>query len=136
MRVMFVCTGNSARSQMAEAFARFWGEGRAEAVSAGVEARGLHPMAVEVMRDRDIDISGQRSRPFAEELASSMDYVVTICGDAEEECPVLPPQVRRLHWLLEDPARAEGDAEAIRRVFRTSRDEIERRVRDFLAKIL
>lgn len=136
LRILFVCTGNSARSQMAEAFARALGEGRVEAASAGIEPRGLYPIAVEVMREQGIDISGQRSKPFTEDLAGSMDYVITVCGNAEERCTVLPPQVRRLHWPLEDPAQAQGGPEAVRRVFRDSRDEIERLVRNLVGEIL
>jgi arsenate reductase len=121
---------------MAEAFARVLGEGKVEAFSAGTDPRGLHPVAVDVMRERGIDISGQRSKALSDELAGSMDYVVTVCGNAEEKCPVLPPQVRRLHWPLPDPAQAQGGREAIHHVFRTSRDEVERLVRNLLGEIL
>jgi len=132
-RLLFVCTGNSARSQMAEGFARALGGDRVEVHSAGLEPRDLHPVAVEVMRERGIDISAQRSKPFSEALARTMDYVVTVCGHADEHCPVLPPPVRRLHWPLEDPARARGSPEEVRAVFRRVRDEIEERVRELLA---
>ena len=132
-KVLFVCTGNSARSQMAEAFARAYGKGKVAAQSAGMEPRGLHPFAVEVMREKGIDISQQQSKMFSEDLARTMDTVITVCGNAEERCPLLPPRVRHLNWPLDDPARATGSREEIREVFRSSRDEIERLVREFLA---
>lgn len=128
VRIMFVCTGNSARSQMAEAFCRVLGQGRVEAMSAGVEPKGLNPNAVRVMRERGIDISGQRSRALDYDEASRMDYLITVCGNAEERCPVLPAHVVRLHWPLEDPAAATGSPEHILDVFRRTRDEIAKRV--------
>lgn len=134
-RILFVCTGNSARSQMAEAFARHWGRDRVEVASAGTEPRGLNPYAVEVMRERGIDISHHASKAFSEAQARSMDAVVTVCGEAEARCPVLPPEVKRLHWPLPDPARAEGSREEVLAVFRASRDEIETRVRALLASL-
>lgn len=134
-RILFVCTGNSARSQMAEAFARHLSGGRIEAASAGTEPRGLNPYAVEVMRERGIDISGHTSKPFSEAVARRMDAVITVCGDAEARCPVLPPEVQRLHWPLPDPARTGGSREEALAVFRASRDEIEARVRDLLASL-
>ena len=134
-RILFVCTGNSARSQMAEAFARHYGGGRVEVASAGTEPRGLNPYAVEVMRERGIDISHHASKPFSEAQARTMDAVITVCGDAEARCPVLPPEVKRLHWPLPDPARAKGSREELLAVFRASRDEIEARVRDLLASL-
>lgn len=131
-KVLFVCTGNSARSQMAEGFARTLSRGKIEASSAGMEPKGLNPFAVEVMREKGVDISGRRSKAFSAELARAMDYVITVCGNAEARCPVLPA-VTRLHWPLDDPAQAKGSAEEIRAVFRRSRDEIEWLVREFLA---
>jgi arsenate reductase len=132
---MFVCTGNSARSQMAEGFARYYGAGRVEAYSAGMEPTQLNPNAVAVMREKGIDISGQQSKAFDETLAREMEYVITVCGNADERCPVLPLEVRRLHWPLEDPARARGTSEEILAVFRRSRDEIEPLVRDLVGKV-
>ncbi len=133
-RILFVCTGNSARSQMAEGFARAYGNGKILAFSAGMDPKGLNPYAVEVMREKGIDISHQASKAFTEDLARTMDAVVTVCGSAEERCPLLPPEVRRVHWPLDDPARAEGPPERISEIFRRSRDEIEQRVRKFLAE--
>ena len=132
-KVLFVCTGNSARSQMAEGFARTLGKEKVEASSAGMEPKGLNPFAVEVMREKGIDISGQQSKGFSAELARAMDCVITVCGNADARCPILPPGVKRLHWPLEDPAQAKGSSEEVRAVFRGSRDDIERLVREFLA---
>ena len=127
-KVLFVCTGNSARSQMAEGFARHLGGGRIEAHSAGVEPSRLNPFAVRAMQEKGIDISGQTSKAFDEVLARRMDVVVTVCGNADERCPVLPLEVKRLHWPLEDPAAARGtDADVLAR-FREIRDQIEARV--------
>jgi len=120
---------------MAEGFARVYGQEAVEAFSAGVAPKGLNPLAVEVMRERGIDISEQTSKAFSEALAQTMDYVITVCGHAEEQCPRLPSEVKRLHWPLEDPAQATGSADAVREAFRRSRDEIERRVRAFLADV-
>ncbi len=117
---------------MAEGFARAYGGGTLEAFSAGPEPKVLNPFAVEVMREKGIDISRHRSKALSEELARTMDYVVTVCGDAEERCPLLPPAVKRLHWPLPDPAKAAGSREEVLAVFRHSRDEIERRVKTLL----
>jgi arsenate reductase (thioredoxin) len=134
-KVMFVCTGNSARSQMAEGFARYLGGGRVEAHSAGVEPSRLNPVAVAVMREKEIDISGHRTKAFDWELARQMDAVVTVCGHANETCPVLPPEVKRLHWPLEDPAAATGAEPEILAKFREIRDQIEARVQDLLREL-
>jgi len=134
-KVLFVCRGNSARSQMAEGFTRTLSRGKIEASSAGMEPKGLNPFAVEAMREKGIDISGQRSKALSAELARAMDYVITVCGNAEARCPILPPEVRRLHWPLDDPAKATGSVEDIRTVFRLSRDEIERLVKELLVEL-
>lgn len=132
LRVLVVCTGNSARSQIAEGFLRAYGQGQVEAASAGMEPTSLSPHAVAVMAERGVDISHQVSKPFSEPLARSMDWLITVCADAEARCPILPPSVRRVHWPLPDPARAEGSEDQVRQVFRESRDEIERRLLEFL----
>ncbi len=135
VKVLFVCTGNSARSQMAEGFARHYGQGGIEAHSAGMEPSRLNPLAVAVMREKGIDISGHRSKAFDWDLARQMDIVVTVCGHANESCPVLPPEVKRLHWPLEDPAAATGTEAEISAKFREIRDQIEARVRVLLRDI-
>jgi arsenate reductase (thioredoxin) len=132
MKVLFVCTGNSARSQMAEGFARHLGHGRVEAHSAGIAPSRLNPYAVLVMQEAGIDISGQQSKAFDWELARQMDVVVTVCGHANEACPVLPPEVHRLHWPLADPAAATGTDAEILATFREIRDQVEARVAELV----
>ncbi len=134
-KVLFVCTGNSARSQMAEGFARHLGQGRVEAHSAGMEPSRLNPLAVAVMQEKGIDIAGHHSKAFDWDLARKMDLVVTVCGHANESCPVLPPEVQRLHWPLEDPAAATGTDAEILATFRRIRDQIESRVKAWLETV-
>jgi arsenate reductase (thioredoxin) len=136
IKVLFVCTGNSARSQMAEGFAQHLGGGRIEAHSAGMEPSRLNPFAVRAMQEKGIDISGQTSKAFDEVLARRMDMVVTVCGHANESCPVLPPEVKRLHWPLEDPAAAKGSDVEILAKFREIRDQVEVRVSALLPELL
>ena len=135
LKVLFVCTGNSARSQMAEGFARRLGQGRLEAHSAGMTPSGLNPHAVQVMREKGIDISGQQPKAFDWDVARQMDVVVTVCGHANESCPVLPPEVKRLHWPLEDPAAATGTDAEILATFRRIRDQVESRVTELLGTV-
>ncbi|NLG84748.1 MAG: arsenate reductase (thioredoxin) [Firmicutes bacterium] len=132
-KILFLCTGNSCRSQMAEGFARAMAGDRWEVYSAGLEPTGLNPRAVRVMREVGIDISGQSSKPIDPELLSKVDLIVTLCGDAADRCPLTPPHVRRLHWPLEDPARASGTEEEILARFRKIRDEIRRQLETLLA---
>jgi arsenate reductase (thioredoxin) len=136
VRVLFVCTGNSARSQMAEGFARHLGGSQVDAHSAGIEPSRLNPYALRVMREKGIDISAHRSKAFDWDLARQMDVVVTVCGHANESCPVLPPEVTRLHWPLEDHAAATGTDDEILATFRRIRDQVESRVRDWLETVL
>ncbi|MGQ9780496.1 MAG: arsenate reductase (thioredoxin) [Bacillota bacterium] len=133
-KILFLCTGNSCRSQMAEGFAKALAGDRWEVHSAGLEPAGLNPRAVRVMREVGIDISGQASKPIDPELLLKVDLIVTLCGDAADRCPLTPPQVRRLHWPLEDPARATGTEEEILARFRQVRDEIRRRVESLFAE--
>ncbi len=129
MKILFVCTGNSCRSQMAEGFARAAG---VEAYSAGTEPAGyVHPIAVKVMAEKGIDISGHRSKVLELKFAQTMDAVVTVCGEADEACPMVP-HVNRFHWPIPDPAKAAGTQEEILSVFRAVRDGIARRVNEFL----
>ncbi len=128
IRVMFVCTGNSARSQMAEGFAQHIGQGRIEAYSAGMEPSRLNPYAVAVMQEKGIDISQNQSNAFDEDLARRMDLVVTVCSNADQRCPILPPEVKKFHWPLEDPAAAKGTDTEILAKFREIRDQIEARI--------
>ena len=118
---------------MAEGFLREMGRGRVEAASAGTRPKeGVHPLALAVMAERGIDISGQRSKGLDPEMAARMDLVVTVCDRAAAECPVFPPSIRTLHWPIEDPTAAPGDEAARLAAFRAARDAIEKRVRDLL----
>jgi arsenate reductase len=129
LKVRFLCTGNSCRSQMAEGFARKLGKGLVEPYSAGLMAAGVNPRAVEVMKEKGIDMSGQLSKEIDEELLGKMDVIVTLCGNAEESCPVTPPGIRRIHWPIKDPVGTIGTEEEIKKEFRRARDEIEERIR-------
>lgn len=132
MKILFVCTGNSARSQMAEAFLRHYGQGRVEASSAGIDPKGLHPLTIKVMAEKGIDVSGQRSKASTDEILREADCVVTVCGHADQHCPALPAHVRKVHWPLEDPAVAQGSEAEIVAKFREIRDQIEARVQDLV----
>ena len=125
-KVLFVCTGNSARSQMAEAFARAIGGDVLEAASGGLDPKGIHPLTPKVMAERNVDMATQTSKEFRITDAAAGDVVITLCDNARGHCPVLPPGVESRHWSLEDPAAA-PPAEALE-VFRRVRDEIEKRV--------
>ena len=129
-RVLFLCTGNSCRSQMAEGLLRSLGGGACEAFSAGTEPHGLSPMAVEAMREIGIDISSQRSESVEAYRGGAFDHVITVCGHARETCPVLPGG-RQHHWSFDDPAAATGSREERMAVFRRVRDEIAARLRQF-----
>lgn len=135
MKILFLCTGNSCRSQMAEAWARTLGGDRFEVCSAGIEAHGKNPRAIAVMQEADIDISGQESTKLTDEMLQGVDYVVTVCGHADEHCPVLPAGMQKEHWPLSDPAKATGSEEEIMAVFRASRDDIKQRVVELLARL-
>jgi len=122
-RVLFLCTGNSARSQMAEALLRSCTD-RYEALSAGIEPKGLNPLAVEAMREIGIDISNQQSKDVVSFLGQSIQYVITVCDNARERCPIFPGTFKFLHWSFPDPAAVEGTDEEKLAVFRMVRDEI------------
>lgn len=132
MRILFLCTGNSCRSQMAEGFARHLAGDRAEILSAGIEAHGKNPRAIAAMAEVGIDISDQASTRLTDEMLAGCDLVVTVCGDADEHCPVLPPGTHRVHWPLPDPAKATGTEDQITGQFRAVRDDIAKRVLDLL----
>ena len=128
VKVMFLCTGNSCRSQMAEGFARLLGKGLCEAHSAGLMAAGVHPRAIAVMSESGIDISRQRSREIDPDLLRTMDIVITLCDNAAEACPRTPPSLKRLHWPVKDPVGTVGTDEEIIAEFRRARDEIREKV--------
>ena len=132
MNVLFLCTGNSCRSQMAEGWAHQLGGKWVEAQSAGIESHGKKPRAIEVMREAGVDISRQESTKLTDEMLTSADFVVTVCGHADKNCPVIPAGTRKEHWPLDDPAKATGSEDEIMAVFRASRDDIRRRVEDLI----
>ena len=132
VRVLILCTGNSARSQMAEGLLREMGGDRFEVASAGVAPSFVRPEAIAVMREVDIDISGHKSKSVDEFINQEFDYVITVCDNANEQCPVFPGNTRRIHWSFDDPAAAKGDEEQRLAVFRRVRDEIRQRLQLFL----
>ena len=131
-RVLFLCTHNSARSQMAEGFLRRMAGDRFEAGSAGTEKTTVNPLAIRAMAERGIDISGHASKRYEEVVPPAWDYVITVCDDANERCPIVPGSVKRLHWSFEDPSKATGDPEERLAVFRRVRDQIEERLTTWL----
>ena len=127
-RVLFLCTHNSARSQMAEGLLRARGGGAFEAHSAGVEATEVRPLAIVAMAEVGIDISGQTSKRMDTYAGQPFDTVITVCDEAREACPVFPGAARTLHWSFDDPSAATGSDEARLAVYRRVRDEIEARI--------
>jgi arsenate reductase len=135
VKVLFLCTGNARRSQMAEGFARHFGGDTIEAHSAGVAPEPIPPETVEVMREVGVDISGQRSKGL-EAVPREVDVVVTLCDSAAEACPFFPGSPRILHWPLPDPALAQGSPDQVRQVYRQVRDRIAGLVRGLLTELL
>ncbi len=127
-KVLFLCTGNSARSQMAEGYLRHVAGDEFEAMSAGIDPKGLNPLAVEAMGEIGIDISGQISKDVREFLGQAIPYVITVCDNAKARCPIFPRTYKFLHWSLEDPAEAAGSHDEKLAVFRRVRDEIAERI--------
>ena len=132
-RVIFVCTHNSARSQMAEGMLRAWAGDRFEAFSAGTEATRVRPEAIAVMSEIGIDISGQSSKTLEPYLGADFSWLITVCDQARESCPTLPGVRRQAHWSIDDPSRVPGDDATRLAAFRVARDDLAARVRSFLA---
>ena len=132
--VLFLCTGNSARSQMGEALLRKYGGERFEAQSAGIAPKGINPYTVQVMAEIGIDLSGQRSKSVTEFLGRApVEYLITVCSDADQNCPTFPQRVgQRLHWPFEDPAAFAGSPEERLDKFRAVRDAMEKKVREWV----
>ena len=133
-RVLFLCTGNSARSQMAEAFLRKYGGDRYEAYSAGTEPKDIHPYTERVMDEAGVSLKGQYSKHIKEYMGQiHFSYVITLCDEAEKSCPsIFPGMGQRLHWSFEDPAVFAGSEDEKIAKFREVRDRIERRVKEWL----
>ena len=131
-RVLFLCTHNSARSQMAEGLLRAMAGDRFEAQSAGTEKTSVNPLAIRVMAERGIDLGGHTSKVYDGLLQERWDYLVTVCDDANERCPFVPGVAKRLHWSFEDPSRAKGSEEERLQAFRRIRDQIQQRLAEWL----
>ena len=127
-RVLFLCTHNSARSQMAEGLLRHLAGDRFEAMSAGTEATSVRPEAISAMAELGADIAGQESKTLERYLGESFDHVVTVCDAANEACPFFPGTRERLHWSIDDPSRVTGGSEERLEAFRSARDEIRARI--------
>jgi arsenate reductase len=136
-RVLFLCTGNSARSQMAEAFLKKYGGEEFEAYSAGLEPKGIHPYAQQVMEEAGISLAGQYSKHVKEYMGKMhFSYLITLCGDADKNCPtVFPDLAQRLHWPIEDPAAFEGTEVERLEKFRKARDQINQRIKNWLKEL-
>ncbi|WP_135557709.1 arsenate reductase (thioredoxin) [Paenibacillus cymbidii] len=131
--IYFLCTGNSCRSQMADGFLKAIGGGQYEVKSAGLEAHGLNPRAVQVMKEVGVDISGHSSDVIDPAILNRADYVITLCGHADEHCPVISNKnVVKWHWGFDDPAKAQGTEEEIMAQFRSVRDSIKNRITAFV----
>ena len=134
-RILFLCTGNSCRSQIAEGWGKYLGAGIAVFESAGIETHGKNPRAIAVMAEAGVNISGQESTRVTHDMIRQAEIVVTVCGHADEHCPVLPPGVKKIHWPLSDPAKATGTEDEIMAQFRATRDEVRHRVADLILSL-
>jgi len=132
--VLFLCTHNSARSQMAEGLLRALAGDRVEVESAGTEETRVNPLAIRAMSEVGVDLSGHRSKTLDQFVDAPWDYVITVCDSANERCPLFPRSAQRLHWSFEDPSRATGSEEERLQVFGRIRDEIATRIRAWLAE--
>jgi arsenate reductase len=134
-KILFVCTGNSCRSQMAEGFGRALSDGNVEVKSAGTSPVGVHPAAIATMKEVGIDISGHASTLLTPQMVKDTDVIVTLCSSARDNCPAIPPGVRRFHWDIANPDRFYISEEARRREFGRVRDEIKSRIEKFLTEL-
>jgi len=128
--ILFLCTGNSCRSQMAEGFARRMLLKDVKIYSAGLKPKGIHPIAMKVMIETGIDISDQRSKALWEIPIDKIGIVITLCGDAAENCPIFPGKAKKINWILKDPAKVQGNEEEVMNEFR----EIRNKIKNYLEK--
>lgn len=136
LRILVLCSGNSCRSQMAEAWFKHLASGRVQAFSGGSNPAGaVHPLAIRVMDEVGLNLRSHRSKSMNEFLGQAFDVVITVCDEAAEACPVFPGKAVRLHWPFDDPARATGDETARLAVFRCVREEIRLRIEGYLASM-
>jgi len=136
MNILFLCTGNSCRSQMAEGWAKQFAPAGWQIDSAGIEVHGKNPRAIAVMQEAGVDISGQESTLLSDAMLDAADYLVTVCGHADERCPLPPPGTRKEHWPLADPAKATGSEEEVMAAFRATRDEVHQRVDELIKRLV
>ncbi len=134
-KLLFLCTGNSCRSQMAEGLLRHWAGDRFEVLSAGTDPQAVHPLAVEIMGEIGVDISGHSSKSVKKFLDREFDYIITVCDRANETCPLFPGRAKRIHWNLKDPAQAEGNETEKLKAFRQVREELISRIEAFLSSL-
>jgi arsenate reductase len=135
-KVLFLCTGNSARSQIAEAFLRKYAGDRSEVYSAGLKPKGINPYTVQVMEEVGIPLDGHHSKPLTEYMGRvGFDYLITVCDDADENCPFFPGMGQRMHWGFEDPAAFAGSEEETLAKFREVRGRIDERIQGWLAEL-
>lgn len=135
-KILVLCTGNSCRSQMAEGYMRHFSADKAEIYSAGLEAHGVNPTAIAIMKEDGIDISGHTSNTIEEYLNLNFDFIITVCDHAKEQCPVFPSKARRFHHNFPDPAAATGSRHEIEEQFRQVRLQIKDFCRGFAAENL
>ena len=131
-KVLFLCTGNSCRSQIAEGYLNHYARNRFKVTSAGLEPSVVHPRAIYVMKEDGVDISEHTSDDVNQHIGQNFDYIITVCDNAKERCPFFPGQAERIHWSFEDPAAAEGTEEEILAVFRKVRNQIKNKIQEFL----
>lgn len=134
-RILFLCTGNSCRSQIAEGWTKYLGNDSVEVKSAGIVAHGINPRTILVMKESGIDIAGQSSKVVIPDMIEWANLVITVCGNADETCPLLSQDVRKIHWPIPDPAKAIGNDEEIMFEFRAVSSEIRQRVIELLATL-
>lgn len=132
-RVLFLCTGNSSRSQMAEGFLRSWAGNKYDVQSAGISPSSLNPLAMRAMQEIGVDISKQKSKSVELFLKQEFDYIITVCDQAKESCPNFPGETKKIHWSFKDPAIASGDEDEKMKVFRKVRDQIAEKIKGFIA---
>ena len=134
-RVLFLCTGNSCRSQMAEGLLRYLGKDNYDVKSAGTHPTQINPLSIKVMQEIGIDIYKQKSKSIKEFTGQTFDYVITVCDNAKQTCPVFPGTYNKIHWDLEDPAIAQGSEEEKMIVFRKIRDQIKKSIELFIINV-
>ncbi|MCJ7509101.1 MAG: arsenate reductase ArsC [candidate division Zixibacteria bacterium] len=131
-KVLFLCTANSSRSQMAEGFLRSWADNKYDVQSAGISPSSLNPLAMRAMQEIWVDISKQKSKSVELFLKEKFDYIITVCDNAREACPNFPGEVKKIHWSFEDPANSSGDEDEKTKVFRKVRDQIAEKIKGFI----